>query len=331
MARLELAHIWNARGELEAAFVELDRARDALPASVRSPLVDRVEGYRARLLAESGNVAAAREIVEQLPTGRRRSVAEIRLDLAGHNASAAHAALEQMAGSNRSRREELEFALLDARVALDLSAAERLEKLELVLERGRSAGFIRTIADEGPALATALADALRRQPADSYADTLAPVLERTAAAATARNVPLFGGVMLSERELTVLKYLATASRNERDRGRALRFDEHLPHAHEEHLPQARRGLPIRRGRSRACARDPLTSGSVPLRRATSPTGHDDGAGSAGGRAPRFRPTHLDRCGSRARTRGTPSARSIRRKCVGPFRRQFRRRERTPRD
>ena len=331
MARLELAHIWNARGELEAAFVELDRARDALPASVRSPLVDRVEGYRARLLAESGNVAAAREIVEQLPTGRRRSVAEIRLDLAGHNASAAHAALEQMAGSNRSRREELEFALLDARVALDLSAAERLEKLELVLERGRSAGFIRTIADEGPALATALADALRRQPADSYADTLAPVLERTAAAATARNVPLFGGVMLSERELTVLKYLATRLAT-REIAAELFVSMNTFRTHTKSIYR-KLGVDSRSGAVEAArgARDPLTSGSVPLRRATSPTGHDDGAGSAGGRAPRFRPTHLDRCGSRARTRGTPSARSIRRKCVGPFRRQFRRRERTPRD
>ena len=150
--------------------------------------------------------------------------------------------------------------------ALDLSAAEREEKLELVLERGRSAGFIRTIADEGPALATALADALRRQPADSYADTLAPVLERTAAAATTRNVPLFGGVMLSDRELTVLKYLATRPRNERDRGRALRVDEHLPHAHEEHLPQARRGLPVRRGGSRT-----QDSGSSEVRRRSAQT------------------------------------------------------------
>jgi LuxR family maltose regulon positive regulatory protein len=209
LARIELARIWNARGEIETAFVELDRARDALPAGIRSPLIDRVEGYRARLLAENDNIAVARDIVERLPTGRQQSVAEIRLDLAERKALAAHATLEQLAGSNHSQREELEFALLDARVALEESTADLEEKLELVLDLGRSAGFIRTIADEGPALATALADTLRRQPADSYADTLAPVLERTIAAASARNVPLFGGVMLSERELTVLKYLAT--------------------------------------------------------------------------------------------------------------------------
>jgi LuxR family maltose regulon positive regulatory protein len=209
LARIELARIWNARGEIEAAFVELDRARDALPAGIQSPLIDRVEGYRARLLTESGNIAAGREIVAQLPTGRLRSVAEIRLHLAEKNATAAHATLEPLAGSNHTRREELEFAVLDARVALDLSAAEREEKLELVLVHGRSAGFIRTIADEGPVLAPALAETLRRQPADSYTDALAPVLERTIAAGSARNVPLFGGVMLSERELTVLKYLAT--------------------------------------------------------------------------------------------------------------------------
>ena len=50
---------------------------------------------------------------------------------------------------------------------------------------------------------------MRHRPADAYGDKLAPILERAIAAAPARSIPLFAGVVLSERELTVLKYLAT--------------------------------------------------------------------------------------------------------------------------
>jgi LuxR family maltose regulon positive regulatory protein len=209
LTRLELARVWNARGDIESAFIELDSARAALTANLKSPLVDRVTGYRARLLCEHGNIAAARRLVAELPIGRRRSIAEIRLQLAEQDERAAAATLDTLAESNRTRREELEFAALDARRALQADSPDLDAKLEIVLNHGRSGGFIRTLADEGPALATALAAAVRRRPTDPYSDTLAPVLERTIAVAPATNVPLFGGVMLSERELTVLKYLAT--------------------------------------------------------------------------------------------------------------------------
>ena len=103
----------------------------------------------------------------------------------------------------------LEYALLDARCAHRHEATISSTKATLVLELGRSAGFVRTLADEGPAFAAALADALRHQPADAYSDQLAPVLEQRDRRRTRANVVLFGGVALSERELTVLKYLAT--------------------------------------------------------------------------------------------------------------------------
>jgi len=54
-----------------------------------------------------------------------------------------------------------------------------------------------------------LGDALHHRPADTYSDKLAPILQHRIAAAPALRVALRGGVSLSERELTVLKYLAT--------------------------------------------------------------------------------------------------------------------------
>ena len=206
---IELARVWNARGDREAAFAELDRARAALPADVRSPLTHRIDGYRARLLAESGAIERAREVAAQLPAGRRRAVVEVRCDLAEKNARGARLNLEHLTSSNTTAREALEDALLDARAALDEPEDVLSARLQRVLEVGRAAGFIRTLADEGHELAAALADELRRQPADAYVDTLAPVLERAIAATPAQSIPLRAGVMLSERELTVLKYLAT--------------------------------------------------------------------------------------------------------------------------
>lgn len=209
LARLELARIWNARGDLDAALTELDRARAALPENLQSPLIDRVVAYRARLLVERGDIAGARELAARLLAGRRRSVVEARCELAENNLPVARAILDGLAGASLSARDRIEHALLDARFALQASDPEVDAKLGLVLDYGRSAGYRRTLADEGPVFATALADALRRRPSDAYSDRLAPVLERTIAASPTRNVKLFGGVALSERELTVLTYLAT--------------------------------------------------------------------------------------------------------------------------
>jgi LuxR family maltose regulon positive regulatory protein len=206
---IQLAQVSNARGDGEAAFADLDQARVALPPNACSPLLDRVDAYRARLLAASGDSALALQLAAHLPSGRRRSVVEARCHLAEKDVAGAQKILEQITSSNTTPRETLEYALLDARVGLDNHAGDLSARLERVLGLGRSRGFIRTLADEGPALAAALADALRHQDADAYSDQLAPALERAIAATPAQRVPLFGDVMLSERELTVLKCLMT--------------------------------------------------------------------------------------------------------------------------
>jgi LuxR family maltose regulon positive regulatory protein len=208
-ARLELARVWNARNDPVAALAELELARAAVRPDVRSPLTDRVDAYRARLLAEGGEIEGARELVTRLRPGRRRSIVEIRCHLAEQNVEAARAILEELTTSSTTPRAVVEDSLLDARVALARSGENMSAKLQRILALGRSGRFIRTIADEGPALAAAVAHALRHQPADDYSDALAPVLERAIAAAPAQNMPLFAGVTLSERELTVLRYLAT--------------------------------------------------------------------------------------------------------------------------
>ena len=43
LTRIELARVRNAHGDRDAAFAELDQAREALPYKLRSPLVDRVD------------------------------------------------------------------------------------------------------------------------------------------------------------------------------------------------------------------------------------------------------------------------------------------------
>lgn len=209
LTHLELARVWNARGDHETAFGELDRAHTAVPRDVRSPVTHRVDAYRARLLAECGDITSARELAAHLPEGRHRSIVEARCHLADKHPDDARAILDPLAATNSNVRQALEYALLDARCALERSDADLQTKVAVVLDLGRSAGFCRTLADEGPELAAVLADVLRHRPADAYSDKLAPVLERAIAAAPAQQVVLLGGVILSERELIVLKYLAT--------------------------------------------------------------------------------------------------------------------------
>jgi LuxR family maltose regulon positive regulatory protein len=210
LARLELARLANARGDAAGALAEADRAGSALGPSIRSPLSERVDAYRARLLAEHGDPQGARAITTKLTPGRARSVAEIRCHLAEKDAAGARAVLESMPPASTPRT-ALETALLEARIAIESTDddTEIAVAIDRALALGRAGGFARTLADEGPELSAALARVLRRQPADPYSDTLAPILERAIAARPAQNVPLFGGVVLSERELTVLKYLAT--------------------------------------------------------------------------------------------------------------------------
>src|SRR4051794_37120246 len=62
---------------------------------VRSPLTDRVDAYRARILAEDGDSERARQLAVHLRHGRRRSIVEIRCHLAENNGGAAGAILEQ--------------------------------------------------------------------------------------------------------------------------------------------------------------------------------------------------------------------------------------------
>src|SRR4051812_21692151 len=141
-----------------------------LPTDARSPLIGRVDAYRAQLLAESGATAAAREVATQLPAGRRRSVVEIRCELADKNGQGGRSGLERLASRNATPREALEYALLDARVALEEAGSAPSGKLQRVLDLGRASGFIRTLADEGADLAAALAKELRHQPNDAYSD-----------------------------------------------------------------------------------------------------------------------------------------------------------------
>ena len=209
LTHLELARVWNARRDQDTAFAVLDRARAAVADDLRSPVTDRVDAYRARLLIESGDVPSARELATHLPKGRRRSIVEARCNLADHRLEETQAVLDELASSSSTARDALECGLLDARAAAEQNRDDLKTTAARVLQLARSAGFLRSLADEGPEVAAALADALRYQAADAYSDQLAPILEQAIAAAPARKVVLSGGVVLSERELTVLKYLAT--------------------------------------------------------------------------------------------------------------------------
>jgi LuxR family maltose regulon positive regulatory protein len=209
LSLVDRAKVWWARGETDAAYETLDRARTLVAPDVRpSPLLDYVSVTEARWRAEQGDVVRARELALALDDGRERETVGIRCHLAAREFDQARAALDVLVKDERTPRNELVDALLAARVDIG-RGDDPGQALEHVLAIGRAHGFVRTLIDEGTDFTDALARELRRRPGDDYTDALVRAIDATARRVPVARVVLPGNVTLSERETTVLRLLAT--------------------------------------------------------------------------------------------------------------------------
>lgn len=207
-AKLGLSRIWRADGNFDAAFAAIDEAYQILRRrSAASGMVDHLRARHALLQIESGDIESATPLIGSIGTEFTRSLLLGRQAIAGGNLDVARSELEQASASARSRRHVLEAGL--ARLSLAVAAGEPVDDIAAdVFEVASVEGFVFPIAEAGSAALDAVRQVARTRPASAYVDALMSIRPSPPASSAARPAQPFE--VLSERERTVLAYLATS-------------------------------------------------------------------------------------------------------------------------
>jgi LuxR family maltose regulon positive regulatory protein len=206
LAHLALATLAEATGDPLAADQCVERARAAQPRATAAGAA-RIDEAAARTALRRGHLAAVPALIERL-TGDPRVVMEARLALATGDRAQALDLLDRVDVAPTDRRSRIELDLLRAMARPRADRSDALASLSAALELAGPEGFHRTLVVEGPPLW----DLLEALPAHGRtAEHVAQVL-----ATARRTVPAVQAVdqgslidPLSERELTVLRYLAS--------------------------------------------------------------------------------------------------------------------------
>jgi LuxR family maltose regulon positive regulatory protein len=207
LAHLELATIAAARGEGHEVAEALERARHVLPFAT-TPVVARIDRVEMSCALALGDVPRAETLARSLPPSPRTDLLTARLRLAVDDRCGALDVLESMGDGLSTTYLRVAHGLL---TALAVAPDDRLRAqavLGEVLAVAAPAGFHRTIISKGPALWGLLESLPAAGPTGRYVDGLLAAAHRVVPAR--RDTPQAGLVEpLSERELTVLRYLAS--------------------------------------------------------------------------------------------------------------------------
>lgn len=210
VAHLQTARVAASRGDDTAAADALARARAAQPHAAASVVawIDRVE---LRLALERGDLTAAAELWRRLPPSPVTDLIGARIRLAVDDPSAALDALAAMDPPS-TRRLQIEHGLLAALATApgDVDAAHRV--LHEALALAEPVGFHRTIIDNGPDMWKLLASVPAPGRVGDYVERL---LEAARQVVPTPRAAYQQGLIepLSDRELTVLRYLSSRLNN----------------------------------------------------------------------------------------------------------------------
>ena len=204
-----------ADGMIPDALDEIRRARSSLGTWPADPIVlDTLRAWEARLLAATGDTAAAEQVLTPEPRGPLTGSALARLRLDQGDVSRALAAITA-AGETTM----IVFASVAADIELvhglvcraARQRAEAAEHLERALDVAAPAGFLRPLLSHGPLLSAALQDHLRRGTNHGAFVTRALALMQPRATS---STAVAGFEPLSPRERQVLGYLPSTLSNE---------------------------------------------------------------------------------------------------------------------
>ena len=207
LAHLQLAQIVGARGDERASTEAIERARAVLPHAA-SPVIAHIDQVESRLALDRGDLATAKTLWARLPPSATADLLAARLRLATGDHAGARELLEAMADRMSTIRLTIEHDLLTALATADTDRPGAQDALHHALALAQPAGFQRTLVVEGPALWRLL----ESLPAHGrIAGYVAEIVDSADGVALAPTTVIQQSLVdpLSERELTVLRYLAS--------------------------------------------------------------------------------------------------------------------------
>jgi LuxR family maltose regulon positive regulatory protein len=171
-----------------------------------NPVAWRVRSRQVEVLAGAGEMDRARDIADAMPASVGRDLVLVRIGLAAGQYDAVEKMLDGMK-PHESVRDAFDVAL--ARVALAAATGAPANiAADAVLDVGEPEGLLFGIAEAGALTLEAVRRAARRRVITPY---VARLMRTTPHAVTATlATPEYAVDALSERERTVLRYLATA-------------------------------------------------------------------------------------------------------------------------
>jgi LuxR family transcriptional regulator, maltose regulon positive regulatory protein len=208
LARSELARIWRAEGSSEAALTILDDARQQVRrASPGNAMLQRVRAHEASILIDLGELDRAAELIDEMASDVARTMLGARLHLAVGRTDLASAQLDELCGQALTLPQALDHAGLRLRVALAADDAHD-DLVDTVLDLASAGGLVFRLAESSAEAFPTVCRAARRRPVTPFLDTILKTPPHTPPAALVR--PEWPSEALSERERTVLRYLATS-------------------------------------------------------------------------------------------------------------------------
>ena len=213
LAATGLARVHRVRGDFDAALRvhELSRAR-LRSLSPGTTLVTRLTLGEVAVRLALGDFDRCAQLLDGAADGFRTTLAHGWLHALRHEWDAAERVLDQLARTAASPRDHVELATLQLRRALDGDTGDADERATALLDLAEPLGMVVSIAEAGTAPMMAAAAAAKRRPRTAYVDRLTSTRPLPRPAEHAR--PAFAADELSNRELIVLRYMATSMSNQ---------------------------------------------------------------------------------------------------------------------
>lgn len=207
LTRLQLARLAAAGGDGGEVSGALKQARQVLP-SATAPVVARIDRVDMDCALALGDLGRAEALAPSLPPGPRTDLLIAHLRLAVDDQAGAREVLESMSDLLSTRWLRVAHGLLAAQAVAADNHEQASEVLEEVVALAEPAGFHRTLVSAGPALWSLLESLPVAGPTGPYVDGLLAATHRVV---PPRRPPPQAGLVdpLSERELTVLRFLAS--------------------------------------------------------------------------------------------------------------------------
>lgn len=206
LAKVALSRIWRADGDLAAAFAVLEDARNLVhDQPFGSGIVDHVRTRQAAALIVAGDVRAAADIADGIGVEHLRLLLQARVARALGEREAAYGAAQRMVEIAQGRRQMLDahLALLAASVGED-AADESVA--ETVFELASAEGFVFPLVESGADALEAVRRVSRHHEGTEFTASLMAIRPST----PPPWAPRPGADALTERERTILRYLATS-------------------------------------------------------------------------------------------------------------------------